>query len=141
MCEHTWTALARVRRATCEPAVEAAEAAQEGKREERARRQVSDTMRDALKTLPLYVWLVALPQLTSRICHQHEGTRKLTQHILTRVTQAFPHQARGAHPAAWRTGSPGVGRDAQAPLAGWGIAWLMQGFEHVARQSFTGRLQ
>ncbi|KAK9842495.1 hypothetical protein WJX81_002719 [Elliptochloris bilobata] len=66
---------------------------QEGKREDKARKLVQEIVCEAMRTLPLYVWLVALPQLTSRICHPHEPTQKLTQHILTRVTQAFPHQA------------------------------------------------
>ena len=65
--------------------------AQEGK----ARGAVQDIMGEMLRGLPPYVWLVALPQLTSRICHPHAETQRFTQHILTRVTQAFPHQARG----------------------------------------------
>ena len=91
VCQPAATPLKRLR-------MSSTEAAQEGKREERARKQVTEIMRDALGTLPLYVWLVALPQLTSRICHPHAGTQKLTQHILTRVTQAFPHQARLPRP-------------------------------------------
>ena len=55
-------------------------------------------MGEMLRGLPPYVWLVALPQLTSRICHPHCETQRFTQHILTRVTQAFPHQARAAAP-------------------------------------------
>ncbi len=49
-------------------------------------------MQGAAKALPLYVWLVALPQLASRVCHAHTETQKMTQHILTRVTGDFPHQ-------------------------------------------------
>jgi hypothetical protein len=62
---------------------------------------VQDIMGEMLRSLPPYVWLVALPQLTSRICHPHFETQRFTQHILTRVTQAFPHQAR-ARPAGPR---------------------------------------
>ena len=74
--------------------------------EGRARGAVVDIMREVLATLPLYVWLVALPQLTSRVCHPHAETQKFTQHVLTRVTQAFPHQARRCCPrrclSSWR---------------------------------------
>ena len=49
-------------------------------------------MQDLSKRLPMYVWLVALSQLTSRICHPHVETQRITQHILTRVTAQFPQQ-------------------------------------------------
>ena len=49
-------------------------------------------MQDLSKRLPMYVWLTALSQLTSRICHPHVETQRITQHILTRVTAQFPHQ-------------------------------------------------
>ena len=54
--------------------------------------EVFPVMQGLVKSLPMYVWLVALSQLTSRICHPHEETKLLTQHILTRVIAAFPHQ-------------------------------------------------
>lgn len=44
------------------------------------------------KDLPLYTWLVALPQLISRICHPNPDTSVLTQQILTRLLVKFPHQ-------------------------------------------------
>lgn len=56
------------------------------------RSEVYTVMQGLSKSLPMYVWLVALSQLTSRICHPHEETKHLTQHILTRVIAAFPHQ-------------------------------------------------
>ena len=49
-------------------------------------------MSGLIKALPLYVWLVALPQLTSRICHPHQETQGQIQHILTRLTCAYPQQ-------------------------------------------------
>lgn len=49
-------------------------------------------MQRLAKDVPLYVWLVALPQLTSRICHPHHPTQDMTQHILTRLTGAYPQQ-------------------------------------------------
>ena len=60
--------------------------------ERNARTAAINVMQDLGKHLPLYVWLVALPQLTSRVCHAHAETQRITQHILTRVTAAFPHQ-------------------------------------------------
>jgi hypothetical protein len=62
--------------------------------ERSARSEVLNVMQAFSKTLPLYVWLVALPQLTSRICHPHIETQRITQHILTRVTANYPHQVR-----------------------------------------------
>ena len=62
-------------------------------RQDRAvRTDVYTVMHGLAKSLPMYVWLVALSQLTSRICHPHDETKLLTQHILTRVIAAFPHQ-------------------------------------------------
>lgn len=60
--------------------------------ERAARTEVINIMSGNIKTLPLYVWLVALPQLISRICHPHLDTQKMIQHLLTRVTGAYPHQ-------------------------------------------------
>lgn len=60
--------------------------------ERSARSEVVNVMQGCSKTLPLYVWLVALPQLTSRICHPHVETQRITQHILTRVTATYPQQ-------------------------------------------------
>ncbi len=62
--------------------------------ERSARSEVINVMQDLSKRLPMYVWLVALSQLTSRICHPHVETQRITQHILTRVTAQFPHQVR-----------------------------------------------
>ncbi len=60
--------------------------------ERTARTEVINIMSSNTKTLPLYVWLVALPQLISRICHPHLDTQKMIQHLLTRVTGAYPQQ-------------------------------------------------
>ena len=64
--------------------------------ERSARSEVINVMQDLSKRLPMYVWLVALSQLTSRICHPHVETQRITQHILTRVTAQFPHQVKSA---------------------------------------------
>jgi hypothetical protein len=63
--------------------------------ERKARTAAVNVMQGFAKGLPLYVWLLALPQLTSRVCHPHAETQKITQHILTRVTANFPHQVQG----------------------------------------------
>ena len=62
-------------------------------------------MQDLSKRLPMYVWLVALSQLTSRICHPHVETQRITQHILTRVTAQFPHQVTQRSAASGASGS------------------------------------
>lgn len=60
--------------------------------ERTAQADVQTVMQRLVKDLPLYVWLVALPQLTSRICHPHQATQDMTQHILTRLTASYPQQ-------------------------------------------------
>ena len=60
--------------------------------ERTAQADVQLVMQRVVKELPLYVWLVALPQLTSRICHPHQPTQDMTQHILTRLTASYPQQ-------------------------------------------------
>ena len=62
--------------------------------ERTAQADVQAVMQRLVKELPLYVWLVALPQLTSRICHPHQPTQDMTQHILTRLTASYPQQVR-----------------------------------------------
>lgn len=39
-------------------------------------------MRDLARVLPATAWLMALPQLISRICHPHQDTRDVIQDIL-----------------------------------------------------------
>jgi hypothetical protein len=60
---------------------------------------VNDVMLGNTKALPLYVWLVSLQQLTSRVCHANQDTQRLTEHILVNVIAEHPHQARQSlHP-------------------------------------------
>ena len=40
--------------------------------------EVTNVMQDLSKRLPMYVWLMALSQLTSRICHPHMETQRIT---------------------------------------------------------------
>lgn len=58
-----------------------------------AHRAVPSEIRALVKALPMYVWLIVLPQLTSRICHPNKLTQDLTHHLLTHITAAYPQQA------------------------------------------------
>ena len=61
--------------------------------ERTARTETQNEARALLQKLPVYKWLVALPQLTSRICHPNTDVRTLTHEILKKVAAAFPQQA------------------------------------------------
>ena len=65
-----------------------------GMQERQAQTDVQAAMQKLSRELPQYAWLVALPQLTSRICHPHQPTQDMVQHILTRLTGSYPQQAR-----------------------------------------------
>lgn len=54
--------------------------------------EVHKTMAGLGKKLPMYVWLVSLPQLCSRLTHPHPETSNLTCNIITRVFMAYPQQ-------------------------------------------------
>ena len=62
--------------------------------ERTARTEVQNEVRSLMQKLPVYKWLVALPQLTSRICHPAADVKTLTQEILKTVATTFPQQAR-----------------------------------------------
>ena len=49
-------------------------------------------MRGLCQSLPAYVWLAALSQLTSRICHPNTIVQRTTRNIVGKVLQAYPHQ-------------------------------------------------
>ena len=53
---------------------------------------VQDVMRGLCQSLPAYVWLAALSQLASRICHPNTIVQKTTRNIVGKVLQAYPHQ-------------------------------------------------
>ncbi len=57
-------------------------------------KEVYGTMVGLAKALPMYVWLIALPQLCSRLTHPHPDTATLTRNIITRVFMAYPQQVR-----------------------------------------------
>lgn len=54
--------------------------------------EVNKTMAGLAKALPMYVWLVALPQLCSRLTHPHAECVKVTRNIITRVFMEYPQQ-------------------------------------------------
>lgn len=55
--------------------------------------RVYESLVKASKTLPMYQWLIALPQMISRICHVNDGIcGKLTRHITFKVMVVFPQQ-------------------------------------------------
>lgn len=66
-----------------------------GAQDRAAQRHVGDAMQRLFKELPLYAWLVVLPQLSSRVCHPHQATQGMVQHILVGVTSSYPQQASG----------------------------------------------
>ncbi len=49
-------------------------------------------MLDLSRTLPDYTWLVALPQLVSRICHPQKDVVDLTKELVATVLKAYPQQ-------------------------------------------------
>ena len=52
----------------------------------------TNSLKDFSQKLPLYTWLPALPQLTSRLCHPHAETRALIHELLYRLVKNFPNQ-------------------------------------------------
>lgn len=50
-------------------------------------------MKQLVKVIPIFKWLLVLPQLTSRICHHQADIQQLIQQLLGRICDAFPHQA------------------------------------------------
>ncbi|GAV08904.1 ATR [Ramazzottius varieornatus] len=50
-------------------------------------------MKEGLARIPKYVFLTAMPQLISRICHPNEQAFVLLAEIIAKTTQAFPQQA------------------------------------------------
>ena len=70
------------------------------------------TMAALHKALPQYVWLVALPQLCSRMTHAHPDTAALTRSIITRVFVAYPQQVRRPHMREIMRGLTGSFRNA-----------------------------
>lgn len=49
-------------------------------------------MRGLVRIIPTHKWLLALPQLTSRICHAQPDVQETTLALLGALADAFPHQ-------------------------------------------------
>ena len=58
--------------------------------------QVFNLMRSLAGSLPSTAWLLALPQLISRICHSLSDVQQNVQSILVRLAEAFPQQVGGS---------------------------------------------
>jgi len=54
--------------------------------------KVLEFMSHFVKKAPQAVWLSALPQLISRVCHPHPDVLKFTMHILARTLHVYPNQ-------------------------------------------------
>jgi serine/threonine-protein kinase ATR len=50
------------------------------------------TVRNYSNTFPLYKWLIALPQLTSRLTHKNGDVHNLVQMVIVRLFKAYPDQ-------------------------------------------------
>ena len=61
-------------------------------KERRVAATATNSLKDFSQKLPLYTWLPALPQLTSRLCHPHAETRALIHELLHRLVRNFPNQ-------------------------------------------------
>lgn len=46
-----------------------------------------------VQKLPVYQWLIVLPQLISRVCHPHAATATTVRDILKRLVIRYPQQA------------------------------------------------
>lgn len=62
---------------------------------ERALAEVNGIIAELRRTLPSYVFLVALSQLTSRICHPNATVAKITRDTVQHVAEAYPNQVSG----------------------------------------------
>ncbi len=49
--------------------------------------QIVGSMRALQQQIPAVAWLLVLPQLISRICHQQQEVQEVTQAIIARVAQ------------------------------------------------------
>jgi serine/threonine-protein kinase ATR len=64
----------------------------EQQKERKVATQITNTLKGFTQTLPLYTWLPALPQLTSRLCHPHAEVRQVVHELLYRLVKNFPNQ-------------------------------------------------
>lgn len=55
--------------------------------------QVWPLMRGLAKSVPSHAWLIALPQLISRICHRNDQVAAITRGVVTAAVATYPLQA------------------------------------------------
>eukprot|EP00878_Enallax_costatus_P036223 GHUV01040611.1.p1 GENE.GHUV01040611.1~~GHUV01040611.1.p1 ORF type:complete len:106 (-),score=20.20 GHUV01040611.1:236-553(-) len=55
--------------------------------------QISGVMKGLVRSIPAYKWLLVLPQLTSRLCHQERDVQEFIQTLLGSIVDHFPQQA------------------------------------------------
>ncbi|GAB4817356.1 hypothetical protein N2152v2_004402 [Parachlorella kessleri] len=53
---------------------------------------VHQHMRDFAKRIPLHLWLTALPQLISRMCHSNKQVGDVTKGIISKILEGYPQQ-------------------------------------------------
>jgi serine/threonine-protein kinase ATR len=49
-------------------------------------------MKLALKMIPTYVWLSAMPQIISRVCHDNPSVKLLLSTLIQKMFRYYPHQ-------------------------------------------------
>jgi serine/threonine-protein kinase ATR len=54
--------------------------------------KLHEEMRLGISKIPMYVWLGAMPQLISRVCHDNPAVKKELSNLIQKVFQAFPKQ-------------------------------------------------
>jgi serine/threonine-protein kinase ATR len=85
-------------------------------RERKVATQATNVLKDFTQRLPLYTWLPALPQLTSRLCHPHDDARGLIHELLYRLVKNFPNQVLWSMTAMARSTHPERAQAAQRVL-------------------------
>lgn len=54
--------------------------------------RLTEEMNHAINNIPSYVWVGAVPQLISRVCHDNPSVKLFVSSILTKVFEHFPEQ-------------------------------------------------
>lgn len=53
---------------------------------------LSDEMKLAVKDMPVYMWLSALPQIISRVCHDSPDVKVVLSTLIQKLFRQYPHQ-------------------------------------------------
>jgi serine/threonine-protein kinase ATR len=88
-----------------------------GKEAQQVATKLNTAIEAALAELPTYQWYTALPQLTSRICHEHPVVLGILKQILIRVVGDFPQQALWSLAAVLRSKIPARQKHAHEVVA------------------------